>query len=292
MIYGALEAGGTKMVLSIGNEDHELLERVSIPTENPDIVIPQMTEWFASRKIASLGIGTFGPVDLNPASETYGWITSTPKLAWQNCALMPLMRDKLGVPVSIDTDVNAAALAEYRLGAAKGLHSCLYVTVGTGIGGGLIVEDRLVHGMMHPEIGHILLRSSADDPSPAGFCPYHKGCAEGLASGPAIEKRWGMKANELPEDHIAWDIEADYLAQVCMNAVCAFSPEIIILGGGVMHRKHLFLLIRSRVKELLNNYIRVPQIMEKIDEYIVSPGLGDNSGALGALLLAIDAAQN
>ncbi len=288
MIFGAIEAGGTKMVLSIGNENHELLERISIPSEKPDIVIPQMINWFASRSITSLGIGTFGPVDLDPASETYGWITSTPKLAWQNCPLMPLMQKKLGIPVSIDTDVNAAVLAEYRLGAAKGKHSCLYVTVGTGIGGGLIVEDRLVHGMMHPEVGHILLQPSVDDPSGGGYCPYHKGCAEGLASGPAMEKRWGCKANELPADHIAWSIEADYLAQICMNAICTFSPEMIILCGGVMHQDHLFPMIRSRVRELLNNYIRVPQINETIDEYIVSPGLGDNSGALGALLLAMD----
>lgn len=292
MIYGALEAGGTKMVLSIGNENHELLERISIPTDTPDIVIPQMTEWFAARRIKSLGIGTFGPVDLNPVSETYGWITSTPKLAWQNCPLMPLMKEKLGVPVGIDTDVNAAALAEYRLGAAKGKHSCLYVTVGTGIGGGLIIEDKLVHGMMHPEVGHMLLRPTADDPAPDGFCPYHKGCGEGMASGPAIEKRWGCKATELPEDHIAWTVEADYLAQLCVNAVCTLSPEIIVLGGGVMHQKHLFPLIRARVRELLNGYISVLQITEENDEYIVSPGLGDNSGALGALLLAIDAVRD
>lgn len=292
MIFGAIEAGGTKMVLSIGNENHELLERISIPSETPDIVIPQMTEWFASRHIASLGIGTFGPVDLNPTSETYGWITSTPKLAWQNCPLMPLLQKNLGIPVNIDTDVNAAALAEYRLGAAKGKHSCLYVTIGTGIGGGLIVEDRLVHGLMHPEFGHILLQLSVDDPSSKGYCPYHNGCAEGLASGPAIEKRWGCKAKDLPVNHIAWSIEADYLAQICMNAICAFSPEIIILGGGVMHQSHLFPMIRSRVKELLNDYIRVPQITQKIDEYIVSPGLGDNSGALGALLLAVDAVKD
>ncbi|MBO2515898.1 MAG: fructokinase [Clostridiales bacterium] len=289
MIYGALEAGGTKMVLSTGNENNELLERVSIPTETPDITIPRMTEWFAAHGISSLGIGTFGLVDLNPASDTYGWITSTPKFAWRNCPLMPLMQEKLGVPVRIDTDVNAAALAEYRLGAARGMHSCLYVTVGTGIGGGLIIGDRLVHGMMHPEAGHMLLRSASGDPSPDGICPYHKGCAEGLASGPAIEKRWGIPARDLPEDHIAWAIVADYIAQMCVNAVCTVSPEIIILGGGVMHQRHLFPLIRKRVRELLNDYICVPQITKKIDEYIVSPGLGDDSGAIGALLLAIDA---
>lgn len=286
MLYGALEAGGTKMVLSVGNEDNELLERVSFPTETPEITIPRMAEWFASRSVSALGIGTFGPADLNPASETYGWITATPKLAWRNCPLLPRLREALGVPVRMDTDVNAAALAEYTLGAAKGLHSCLYVTVGTGIGGGVIAEDRLVHGMMHPEVGHMLLQAVPGDPAPEGFCPYHKGCAEGLASGPAIEKRWGRPAAELPADHPAWALEADYLARMCMNAVCAFSPEIIILGGGVMHQRQLFPMIRSRLKELLNGYIPTPRILEHMEDYIVPPALGDNSGALGALLLA------
>jgi len=286
MLFGTLEAGGTKMVLSVGNEANELLEQTTIPTESPDVTIPAMIEWFRDKNISSLGIGSFGPVDLDLASPTYGWITSTPKPGWRDTPLLPRMRDALGVPALIDTDVNAAALAEWQLGAAKGLRSCLYVTVGTGIGAGLVIEGRLVHGLVHPELGHMLLRQEPEDPTPAGFCPYHEGCLEGLASGPAVEKRWGKKGTELPPDHEAWKLEAAYLAQMCMNAVCAFSPEKIILGGGVMQQKHLFPIIRQRTLSLLNGYVQARVILEKIDTYIVEPGLGTKSGATGALLLA------
>ena len=289
MRFGTLEAGGTKMVLSVGNERNELLEQTSIPTEAPDRTIPAMISWFREKEIVSLGIGTFGPVDLNPASPTYGWITKTPKPGWSMKPMLPPMRDELGIPCAIDTDVNAAALAEWKLGAAKGLNSCMYVTVGTGIGAGLIIEGRMVHGLVHPELGHMLLRPEPGDPSPAGFCPYHEGCLEGLASGPAIEKRWGKKGYELPPEHEAWDLEAAYLAQMCANAVCAFSPEKIILGGGVMQQKHLFPLIREKTLKLLNGYVQHEAILDHMDSYIVEPGLGTKSGATGALLLAQEA---
>ena len=291
MLFGTLEAGGTKMVLSIGNEQNELLEQTSIPTEAPEKTIPAMIDWFRGKGIAALGIGTFGPVDLKKGSPTYGWITKTPKAGWSDKPLLPPMQEALGVPALIDTDVNAAALAEWKLGAAKGLDSCLYVTVGTGIGAGLMVEGKLVHGLVHPEFGHMLLRQEKGDPAPEGFCPYHKGCLEGLASGPAIEKRWGRKAYDLPADHEAWDLEAAYLAQMCMNAVCGFSPEKIILGGGVMQQKHLFPLIRRKTLALLNGYVQAKEILENIDSYIVEPGLGTKSGATGALLLAQQALQ-
>ena len=291
MLFGTLEAGGTKMVLSIGNEQNELIEQTSIPTEDPAKTIPAMIDWFRGKGIAALGIGTFGPVDLKKESPTYGWITKTPKPGWSDKPLLPPMQEALGVPALIDTDVNAAALAEWKLGAARGLSSCLYVTVGTGIGAGLVIEGKLVHGLVHPEFGHMLLRQEKEDPAPDGFCPYHKGCLEGLASGPAIEKRWGRKAYDLPEDHEAWNLEAAYLAQMCMDAVCGFSPEKIILGGGVMQQKHLFPLIRKKTKELLNGYVQAKEILEEIDSYIVEPGLGTKSGATGALLLAKQALQ-
>ena len=286
MLFGTLEAGGTKMVLSVGNEANEILEQAVIPTESPDRTIPEMIAWFSARNISALGIGTFGPVDLNPASPAYGCITQTPKPGWRDTPLLPRFRFALQIPVEIDTDVNAAALAEWQLGTAKGLNSCLYVTVGTGIGAGLVIEGSLVHGLMHPELGHMLLRNEPADPVPDGFCPYHNGCLEGLASGPAIEKRWGAKAQYLPQDHEAWALEAAYLAQMCANAVCAFSPEKIILGGGVMQQKHLFPLIRKNTQAILNGYIHTEEILNRIDTYIVEPGLGTKSGALGALLLA------
>lgn len=288
-IYGALEAGGTKMVCSIGRENCEVLERVSIPTGQPEDSIPEIIDYFRSRDIAALGIGSFGPLDLRRSSSTYGYITSTPKMGWENYPLLPMLAEALNVPAEIDTDVNAAALAEYTLGAAKGLSSCVYVTVGTGIGGGVVAEHHLVHGMVHPEMGHMLLVPAENDPTPEGFCPYHKGCLEGLASGPAIEKRWGVSAKDLPDDHVAWAIESEYLAQMCANTVVCCSPERIVLGGGVMHKTHLFPMIRRRTQELLGGYVRCATITDHMDEYIVSPGLGENSGVIGALLLALRA---
>lgn len=289
MRFGTLEAGGTKMVLSVGNEDNELLEQVSMPTEAPEKTIPAMIEWFRGKEIVSLGIGTFGPVDLREDSPTYGWITKTPKPGWSDKPLLPPMRDELGIPALIDTDVNAAALAEWKLGAAKGLGGCMYVTIGTGVGAGLVIEGNLVHGLVHPELGHMLLRPEPNDPTPVGFCPYHQGCIEGLACGVAMEKRWGVKAYTLPPDHEAWDLEASYLAQMCVIAICAFSPQKIILGGGVMQQKHLFPLIRRKTQALLNGYVQAKEILEDIDNYIVEPGLGTRSGATGALLLAQEA---
>ena len=286
MLYGTLEAGGTKMVLSLGNENNELLEQATLPTEAPEKPIPTMIRWYKERNIDALGIGTFGPVDLKPSSPTYGWITSTPKPGWGNTPLLPRMQEALGVPAEIDTDVNAAALAEWQLGAARGLNSCMYVTIGTGVGAGLVIEGKMVHGLIHPELGHMLLRQEANDPSPEGFCPYHRGCIEGLCSGPAMEKRWGRKAFDLPQDHEAWELEAAYLAQMCMNAICAFSPEKIILGGGVMQQKHLFPRIRKKTAALLNGYVQAEPVLNGMENYITEPGLGTRSGALGALLLA------
>ena len=235
MLFGTLEAGGTKMVLSVGNEQNELLEQAVIPTESPEETIPAMTGWFRDKGIAALGIGTFGPVDLNPDSPTYGWITRTPKQGWRDTPLLPPMRDALGVPALIDTDVNAAALAEWKLGAAKDLNSCLYVTVGTGIGAGLVIEGKLVHGLVHPELGHMILRQEPEDRTPAGFCPYHQGCLEGLASGPAIAKRWGRDARELPpdgEDHSRRGRDAAEAPVPPDQAENAGTPERIYLRPG------------------------------------------------------------
>lgn len=287
--YGALEAGGTKMVLSVLDEAGNILERLSIPTRTPEETMPEMLAFFQEKKIAALGIGCFGPLDLNPDSPTYGFITVTPKLSWKNYPLLPAFREALGLPIGLDTDVNGAALAEARLGAAKGLGSCLYVTIGTGVGGGLIIDGKPVHGLTHPELGHMLLAPEADDPTPKGFCPYHPHCLEGLAAGPAILQRWGKPAQELPPEHPAWKLEARYLAQLCHNAVMAFSPEKIILGGGVMQQAFLFPLIRERTLELLGGYLTSPVVESGFKDYIVPPGLGVNSGVMGAYLLAREA---
>ena len=284
--FGALEAGGTKMVMSIFDQSGNRLDRVTHKTLTPEDTVPGMLRYFQENDISALGIGCFGPLDLNPESPDYGSITSTPKLPWRQYPLTRAFRQALSVPVAIDTDVNGAALAEATLGAAKGLKSCLYVTVGTGVGGGLVMEGRLVHGLVHPEFGHMLLRPVEGDPMPGGVCPYHRGCLEGLASGPAIEKRWGASAADMGAEHPAWDLEAEYLAQMCVNAIVMLSPEKIILGGGVMQQKHLFPKIRRRTQEALNGYIRHPMIQERIGEYIVEPGLDVHSGVMGAYLMA------
>lgn len=289
MRLGALEAGGTKMVCSIGDETGKILDRAKFPTLSPAETIPPMIEYFKAAGVEALGISGFGPLDLNPASPTYGYVTTTPKPGWGNCPLMPEFRDALNVPVGIDTDVGGAALAEYRMGAAKGLANCVYVTVGTGIGAGVIAEGKLLHGMVHPEWGHMLLRPHPEDPMPHGVCPYHDGCLEGLACGQAIDKRWGMPSRDLPKDHIGWEIEAYYLAQFCVTALVAISTEKIILGGGIMSEEFLFPMIREKTLSMLNGYVAADQVLHHIDDLIVPPGLGIHSGVTGALMLAAEA---
>lgn len=290
MLIGALEAGGTKMVCSIGNPQGGVLQRASFPTATPEVTIPQIVDFIGKFDIAALGIGSFGPLDLNKKSPTYGHITLTPKLAWKNYPLMPELQRQLGVPTGIDTDVNAAALAEWKMGAGKGLGSLLYVTVGTGIGGGLILEGKLVHGLVHPELGHMLVDVAENDPMPDGVCPFHRHCLEGMASGPSMEKRWGISSKLMTDDHPAWEMEATYLAQMCANATLMFSPEIIVLGGGVMQRSFLFPKIRSKTLSLLGGYVGSEKLTEKgIDSYIVPPQLGVNSGVTGAILLGVQA---
>ena len=260
MLIGALEAGGTKMVCSIGSPQGSVLQRASFPTASPEITVPQIVDFISKFNVDALGIGSFGPLDLNPDSPGYGSITLTPKLEWQGYPLLRELEDRLGVPAAIDTDVNAAALAEYQMGAGAGLSSLLYVTVGTGIGGGLIIGGEPVHGLVHPELGHMLLAPQEGDPMPDGMCPFHRHCLEGLASGPAIEKRWGLSAKLMTQDHPAWELEAAYLAQMCANAIVTVSPEIIVLGGGVMQQAHLFPRIRERTLELLGGYVASPKI--------------------------------
>ena len=289
MRLGALEAGGTKMVCAIGDEHGNVIERYSLPTRSGDETVREIIEYFRAHPVEALGVSSFGPLNLDPASPEYGNITTTPKAGWVNYPLRRNLAEALGVPVGIDTDVNGAALAEARIGAGKGVDSLVYYTIGTGIGGGAVVNGQLLHGLVHPEMGHMLLRPVENDPAPHGFCPYHDGCLEGMAKGPAIEKRWGKPAAELPEDHIAWEIEAEYLAQMCVNTIVVLSPKMIVLGGGVMHQMHLFPRIRRRTQELLNGYVAHSAILENIDAYIVPPALGDNAGAAGSLLLALDA---
>jgi fructokinase len=290
-MYGAIEAGGTKFVCAIGAGPGNL-ETVRIPTTTPTATIDSALDFFMRRRaeLQAVGIASFGPVDLNPESWTYGYITSTPKAGWNNCDLAGAIRKRLNVPVGFDTDVNGAALGEARWGAARGLTDFLYLTVGTGIGGGAMVGGRVLHGLTHPEMGHIRVpHDRVADPF-EGCCPYHKDCLEGLASGPAMEARWGKPAQELPYDHPAFALEAQYLALGLATWVCTLSPQRIILGGGVMQQTRLFAMIRAELPRLLNGYIDAREITECAEQYVVAPGLGTQSGVLGALALAEEAA--
>lgn len=291
MRLGALEAGGTKMVASIGDEHGNLFDRASFPTLSPEQTMPGLIDYFKKQGIEALGIACFGPLDLDKHSKTYGNITTTPKPGWKDFPMVHTMKQALGVPVDIDTDVGAAALAEYKLGAANGLNNCVYMTIGTGIGGGIIANAKLVHGLVHPEMGHFLLKPHPDDPMPHGACPYHDGCLEGLAMGPSFDKRWGISSKELPHDHIGWELEAYYLAQLCEMCLVVLSTECIILGGGVMQQEFLFPMIREKTLELLGSYVANDKVLHQIDQIIVPPGLSINSGVTGALLLAADAAS-
>lgn len=284
MLLGALEAGGTKMVLAIGNEAGDILEQTTISTADPAETIPEIISFFKARAIQALGVGSFGPVDLNRNSPTYGFITSTPKLAWAGYNLLGVLKDALGVPVGFDTDVNAAVLAEATWGSLRGLSSGVYITVGTGIGTGIYLNGQLLHGMLHPEAGHILLSRHPEDAF-EGVCPYHPNCMEGLASGPSLEKRYHKNAGELEKASPAWEIEAYYLAQGIVNYILTLSPHRIILGGGVMKQLQLFPLIRAQVRTLLNGYIRTPQL-EDLDTYIVPSSLEGKQGIMGCLRLA------
>ena len=285
MLYGALEAGGTKMVMAVGTENGEILEQVSVPTRTPSVTIPEVINHFKDKDIKALGIGSFGPIDLDRSSKTYGYITSTPKLAWVNYDIVGNIRSAINIPVGFDTDVNAAVLGEATWGSIKGLSSGIYITVGTGIGVGVYLNGTLLHGMLHPEAGHILLNKHPKDDF-GGVCPYHPNCMEGLASGPSIEKRYGKKATELESSSMAWEIEAYYLAQGIASYILTLSPHKIVLGGGVMNQAQLFPLIRAQAAKLLNGYIRTPQ-MDDLDHYIVPAALNGRQGILGCIRLAI-----
>jgi fructokinase len=289
MTLGALEAGGTKMVCAVGDETGRIYEETFIPTETPELTFPKLIDFFRDKQIASLGIACFGPIDLNEQSDTYGYITTTPKQGWAHCDIVGTFQKALGCPVGFDTDVNGSVLGEVTFGQAKGKKNVIYLTIGTGIGAGIYTEGTLLHGMMHPEAGHLLLRKRQDD-AYEGNCPYHKNCFEGMAAGPAIEKRWGEKPVLLQGIAEVWDLEAWYIAQALTDYILVLSPELIILGGGVMHQEQLFPLIRRYVREMLGGYIRTPQ-MNDLEHYIVSASLDDRQGILGCLELARRAAK-
>jgi fructokinase len=290
--YGGIEAGGTKFNCMVANNPDEILDEIRISTTTPEETLPEVISFFnevISREnieIASLGIGAFGPLELNPSAANYGSITSTPKLAWRNTPLLSLLQSAMDIPVAFDTDVNAAALGEGKWGAASECDSFVYITIGTGIGGGAYVNGKPVHGLLHPEMGHVFIPHDLKaDPFP-GSCPTHGDCIEGLASGPALKARWGIPAEQLPADHPAWELEARYLAFMLANIVLTLSPERIIMGGGVIKVPGLLEMVRQDLGSILNGYVQSEQILTNIEQYVQYPGLGDRAGVLGSIALA------
>ena len=284
MRLGALEAGGTKMVCAIGDENGMILDKISIPTMTPSDSMPEMIRYFKENNIGALGIGSFGPIDLHKDSPTYGYITSTPKKSWENYDLVGNFAKELQCPIAFDTDTNAAALGEAYFGATKGMDCSMYITIGTGIGVGIFVDNKLLHGMLHPEAGHIIMAKHPSD-TYNGKCPFHGTCFEGLAAGPAIEERFGAKADTLSDRAEVWEMETFYIAQALMNYTLTISPKRIVLGGGVMHQKQLFPLIRKQFANMLNGYVKTKEL-EDLDRFIVPSALQDNQGIMGCLKLA------
>lgn len=291
MQYGGIEAGGTKFVCAIGDQFGNLHDRIEFPTATPEETIPHVIDYFNRYQVDAIGIGSFGPIDVNPDSSTYGNVTTTPKPGWNHYPLLSTIQNYFKVPIGFNTDVNGAALAEVTLGAAKGLDSCLYITVGTGIGAGAVVGNQLLQGLSHPEMGHIVVRRHPTD-TYRGKCPYHYDCLEGLAAGPALEERWGKPANMLTDKMEVWEMEAYYLAQAISQYILILSPEKVILGGGVSKQKQIFPLIHKQVQKTLNGYVSMGELDSEIDNYIVSAGLVDDAGIIGALLLADRAFYN
>ncbi len=285
MLLGAIEAGGTKFVLATGTANGKILTRQSIATTDPASTMAQARDWFAGQSsIAALGIASFGPVELDRQSPQWGHITETPKPGWSNCDLAGYFAGELGVPIGFDTDVNGAALGEFHLGAGRGTSGIAYITVGTGVGGGLIVDGNLVHGAGHPEMGHLYPRRDANDRDFKGTCPFHGDCLEGLASGPAILARWGSTLSDLPEDHEAHELVAGYLADACHTVFACCAVERVVLGGGVMQTPGLIERIGRASAKAGGNYLPGRDKQE-----VVAPGLNADSGITGALLLAAGA---
>lgn len=284
-MFGGIEAGGTKFIVGVGTGPDDLRTE-TFPTVTPTETIPQVISFLKMERVDAVGIGSFGPIDLNRSSPTYGYITGTPKAGWAYCDLAGQIQRALDVPVEFDTDVNAALVGEARWGAAQGISDAVYITVGTGIGGGALVNGQLVHGLVHPEMGHVLLARDPSDSAYQSICPYHDNCLEGLAAGPSLSRRWNAPGKDLPESHAAWDLEARYLAAGLVSFMVTLSPKRIIVGGGVMNTGHLFPKVRQEFTRLLNGYVHHPLATTEVDQLIVPPALGGRAGILGALVLA------
>jgi fructokinase len=292
-LYGGMEGGGTKFVCAVGTGPDTVREELRFPVTNPTDTLAQAIAFFKSYQLDAIGLAPFGPLDLDRASPTYGSITATPKPGWSGTNIVSTFQQQFNVPLAFDLDVNAAAYGEYTLVSGnRSFTSLVYFTIGTGIGAGVIANGQIIHGLTHPEAGHVRLPHDwSKDPFP-GECPFHGDCFEGLASGSALSSRWGQRAVMLPDEHPAWDMEAGYIAAALVNVIMNISPQRIILGGGVMERGFLFPLIRQKVKSLLGGYIASPEFSGNLDRFIIPPNLGNRSGVLGALAMAVSIMEN
>ncbi|HTP07411.1 MAG TPA: ROK family protein [Anaerolineae bacterium] len=293
-LYGSIEAGGTKFVCVIGSGPDNIVAEARIATTTPAETIGRTIDFFQRHgeqyPVSAVGIGSFGPVDLDRSSPTYGYITTTPKPHWAQADLCGAIRQALNVPVAFDTDVNAAAFGEHHWVAENhALDPLLYLTIGTGIGLGAIVNGKPLHGLLHPEAGHMLLPHDRTLDPFEGACPFHGDCWEGLAAGPAVEKRWQQRGETLSPDHPAWQLEAHYVALAVVNLIYCLSPQRVVLGGGVMQQPGIIDRVRGEVQRTINHYLQSDRITRDIDQLIVPPGLGTRSGVLGAMALAITA---
>ena len=290
-MFGSIEGGGTKFVCAVGTGPNDIQREERFPTTTPAETLDKAIAFFKQAeqdfgKLSALGFASFGPIDPNPASPTYGFILPTPKPGWSNANVLGMLKSAFDIPMTFDLDVNGSALGEGLWGAAQGLDTFMYITIGTGIGGGVMMNGKLLHGLLHPEMGHIPLPHDRERDPFEGGCPFHGDCFEGLASGPAMEKRWGQKAETLPPDHPAWELEAHYIALALADYIYILSPQRIIIGGGVGGTERLLPVIRKNVQDLLNGYVQSPAITKNIDDYIVPPALGGRAGMLGAIALA------
>lgn len=287
MYYGGIEAGGTKFVCAVSDEKQQVVARTSIPTTKPEETLAQVFEFFDQYELAAMGIGSFGPIGIDPSKDNYGYVLATPKAGWAEYDFLGNMKERYQIPFVWTTDVNAAAYGELKKGVAQGKQSCVYLTVGTGVGGGVVIDGQIFSGIAHPEMGHIHVKRHPEDDY-AGTCPYHGDCLEGMAAGPSLEARTGIKGQDLPEDHPIWDIQAYYIAQALMSYALVLAPEMFVLGGGVMNQDHLLMRIRQSFVEQMAGYMETPAP----SEYIQRWGLPNESGITGCLLLAEEAAQN
>ncbi len=291
--FGGVEAGGTKFNCIVASDPANILAELRIPTTTPAETLPQVLSFFSNVQaqndiqLEAIGLGFFGPISLDKSARDYGSITSTPKLPWRNTPIVSYFKENTGLPVAFDTDVAAAALGEGKWGAAQGCKNYVYLTVGTGVGGGIINEGRPLHGQIHPEVGHMFIPHDKNKDPYEGFCPSHKDCLEGLVSGPSIKARWGQPAETLPADHPAWELESDYLAYAIANLVLAYSPERIILGGGVMKIPGLIEKVRSKTILNLNGYVQNDILLHHSNVFLQLPALADRAGTLGSIALAL-----